>query len=203
MTREALADLAETTATTIYRLERGQRKFTDEWKARLAPHLHCSVQDFIADDQPMVPIVGHVEPGGAVTILPHFLHLFEPAIAEVSKSRYRTMGAADMQTKKIMVLSGSQGHVRESLEVQGDSSDRYYRDGDIIYTDSSKRETTLKNLIGQECLVKLESGEMLIVAEVLNSNFGKHNLMLYNATTRRDVKIEWAVPIRGKYRPPK
>lgn len=49
LTMQQLADLANTTAPQINKLEKGQRKLTLDWMERLAPHLGVKASDFIVD----------------------------------------------------------------------------------------------------------------------------------------------------------
>ena len=49
LTMEALAGLANTTASQINKLEKGDRRLTDEWMHRLAKALDCSAADLIIE----------------------------------------------------------------------------------------------------------------------------------------------------------
>lgn len=76
LSMEALAQLTSTSASQINKLEKRQRRLTDEWLKKLAQALECSPNDLIDDFMPVQP-----EPGA-----PKHMFLPECSLSEIDES---------------------------------------------------------------------------------------------------------------------
>lgn len=76
LSMEALAQLTSTSASQINKLEKRQRRLTDEWLKKLAQALECSPNDLIDDFIPVQP-----EPGA-----PKHMFLPECSLSEIDES---------------------------------------------------------------------------------------------------------------------
>ena len=202
LSREALADLVGTTGTQIYRLENGMRKLTDEWKARLAPALHCSVQDFI-EITTTAPIIGYLTystiGGEAFAYKDTYpLVLFRDSIAEVSNKKYKTGGsmkeAIDFAVTDIpQDVTGS--HI-VALEVKNDPTLTPWMDGwKIGY--SQVNEANMESLIDSPCMCMI-TGMPTPLLRVLRKGrqYGKYDLIsLGNSKPLEDKEVIWCAKV--------
>lgn len=81
-----------------------------------------------------------------------------------------------------------------ALVVRGSSMLPKYKDGDIIYI-QRQHEGWLPDYIGEDCAVRLKSGETFIKQLMQGSAEGKFTLLSLNAAQIVDVEIEWATPV--------
>jgi transcriptional regulator with XRE-family HTH domain len=79
-----------------------------------------------------------------------------------------------------------------ALIVRGDSMWPVYRDGDILFFSDHAKPN---DMIGTECVVKLDDGTMLVKRVMSGSRRGLYTLASYNAPEIHDVSIEWAAPV--------
>lgn len=82
-----------------------------------------------------------------------------------------------------------------ALVVRGSSMLPKYRDGDIIYIQRT-HEGVLPDYIGEDCAVRLASGETYIKQLILGSDKGKFTLLSLNAPPMENVEVEWATLVR-------
>jgi phage repressor protein C with HTH and peptisase S24 domain len=139
---------------------------------RLATALDVDVGELLA--QPWVPIAGYIGAGGQVC--------FEE-FAEQS-------GDETMMVPRAPGISGP----LIALLVRGDSMLPKYRDGDIIYI-QRQHDGVLAEYIGDDCAVKLASGETYVKQLAFGSEPGRYSLVSLNAEQMTDVEIEWATPV--------
>ena len=118
---------------------------------------------------PRVPIVGYIGAGGVI--------IFE---------EYDT-GESVMRPPSISTKL-------EALVVRGDSMLPRFKDGDIIYI-SKDHEGLLPEYIGEDCAVRLVTGETYIKQVLHGSEEGRFTLISLNAPPIENVEIEWATPI--------
>lgn len=77
LTQEQLAKLAGTTKNQLVKLENGDRRFSDHWAERLAPHLNCKPYELFMtpghdiNHLRMVPLVGHISCGNWQEAIEH------------------------------------------------------------------------------------------------------------------------------------
>lgn len=81
-----------------------------------------------------------------------------------------------------------------ALVVRGDSMLPKYRDGDIIYI-QRQCDGLLPSYIGEDCAVRLASGETYIKQLMRGSDETCFTLVSLNAAPMEDVEVEWATPI--------
>jgi SOS-response transcriptional repressor LexA len=84
------------------------------------------------------------------------------------------------------------GPQTEAVEVRGDSMLPLYRNGAILYY---SRQLPPDNLVGQECIVRLEDERILVKTLRRGSERGLWTLASLNAPDIEDVAVEWAAPI--------
>lgn len=81
-----------------------------------------------------------------------------------------------------------------ALMVEGDSMLPKYRDGDILYIQRT-HDGVLEEYLGEDCAVRLVSGETYIKQLVRGSRPGVFTLRSLNAADIEDVELEWATPV--------
>lgn len=81
-----------------------------------------------------------------------------------------------------------------ALVVRGSSMLPKYKDGDIIYI-QRQHDGWLPDYIGEDCAVRLTTGETYIKQLMAGSDAGKFTLLSLNAPPMLDVEIEWATPV--------
>jgi len=79
---------------------------------------------------------------------------------------------------------------------RGDSMYPRYFDGERLFY--VNREHPPSELIGQECVVKLHDGRMLVKILRRGSRSGRFNLESWNAGLLEDQQVEWAAPVRWR-----
>lgn len=114
LTQTQLADLAGTTKNQIVKLERGDRRLSDHWAERLAPHLGCRPYELFmppgddANQLRMVPLIGEISCGN-----------WREAVEHASG----------------MVPSVAKGSNVFALKASGDSMDKLIQDDGYVYVD--------------------------------------------------------------------
>lgn len=134
---------------------------------RLASALDVPVQELVA--APPVPIVGYIGAGGTI--------VFEEF--ETGETVPRPAG-----------ISGT----LEALMVRGESMFPKYKDGDIVYI-QKQHDGLLDDYLGEDCAVRLKSGETYIKHLIAGSVEGRHTLISLNAGPMENVEVEWATPV--------
>lgn len=81
-----------------------------------------------------------------------------------------------------------------ALVVRGSSMLPKYKDGDIIYV-QRQHEGWLPDYIGEDCAVRLTTGETYIKQLMHGAAENSFTLMSLNAPPMVDVEIEWATPV--------
>lgn len=135
---------------------------------KLASALDVPLSDLLA--APRVSVVGYIGAGGEII--------------------YEDMGHEDA----VMRPPGISGTLI-ALVVRGSSMLPKYRDGDIIYIQRT-HEGFLPEYLGEDCAVRLTTGETYIKQFMKGSEEGKFTLISLNAPPMEDVEIEWATLVR-------
>lgn len=135
--------------------------------SKLAGALDVSVSELL--QAPRVPIVGYIGAGGEV--------IFE-----------------EFDTDEAVIRPPGISGTLEALVVRGSSMLPKYRDGDIIYI---KRDHIgiLPDYLGEDCAVRLVSGETYVKQIVHGSEPQTFTLISLNAEPIENVEIEWATPV--------
>lgn len=123
--------------------------------------------------RPRVPIAGYIGAGGHV-IFEEYGETLEP-------------------DRTVLRPPGVSGKL-VALLVRGESMLPKYRDGDIIYIQRD-HEGLLAEYIGEDCAVRLVSGETYIKQLAFGSAEGLYTLRSLNAADMIDVQVEWATPV--------
>lgn len=135
---------------------------------KLAGALDVPVSDLIAS--PRVHIVGYIGAGGEVI--------------------YEDMG----NDETVLRPPGISGTL-VALVVRGSSMLPKYRDGDIIYIQRN-HDGILPYYIGEDCAVRLATGETYIKQLMAGSEEGRFTLLSLNAPPMENVEVEWATLVR-------
>lgn len=135
---------------------------------KLAGALEVPLADLIA--APRVSIVGYIGAGGTIV--------------------FEDMGLEDT----VLRPPGISGTLI-ALLVRGDSMFPRYKDGDIIYIQRT-HDGVLPEYIGEDCAVRLVTGETYIKQLITGSVPGRFTLVSVNAPVMENVEVEWATLVR-------
>lgn len=135
---------------------------------KLATALDVPVSDLLA--APRVPIAGYIGAGGTIV--------------------FEDLGH-DETVLRPPGISGS----LVALAVRGSSMLPKYKDGDIIYIQRT-HDGVLPDYIGEDCAVRLASGETYIKQLMAGSEDGRFTLLSLNADPMENVEVEWATLVR-------
>ena len=168
LTLEALASLTGTSAAQISKLEKGERRLTVDWMARLAPALGVEIQDLLpvpnpaAGPAPGLPPIGTPFPGGEAALAPT-----PPAIGPRDLIPVRSAGRGGNE-QEMYLQDGpidyirrppSLAHVRDAYAIYmvGESMYPRFRPGQILHVNPFKPPQP-----GTGVVVTLKSGAVLI-----------------------------------------
>jgi phage repressor protein C with HTH and peptisase S24 domain len=140
---------------------------------KLAGALEVDLGDLLA--LPRVPIVGKIGAGGSVI----FLALNDEDFTDAGETVLRPPG-----------ISGK----LVALVVEGSSMLPKYKDGDIIYIQRN-HDGVLEGDIGDDCAVRLVSGETYIKQLARGDEPGRFTLRSLNAPDMENVEVEWATRV--------
>lgn len=140
---------------------------------KLAGALDVALADLLA--LPWVPIVGKIGAGGSVA----FLALQDDEQVDPEDTVLRPPG-----------ISGK----LIALIVEGSSMLPKYQDGDIIYIQRT-HQGILESDIGDDCAVRLKSGETYVKQLVRGSEPERFTLRSLNAPDMENVEVEWATRV--------
>jgi phage repressor protein C with HTH and peptisase S24 domain len=141
---------------------------------KLAGALDVELGDLLA--LPRVPIVDKIGAGGSVI----FVAVSDNEQVDESETVLRPPGV----TGKLV-----------ALVVEGSSMLPKYRDGDIIYIQRNHFEGVLEEDIGDDCAVRLKSGETYVKQLTRGSQPDRWSLRSLNAPDMENVEIEWATRV--------
>lgn len=134
---------------------------------KLAGALDVSLADLLA--APRVPVAGRIGAGGEV--------IFEESAEDETVARPPGITGALV-----------------ALVVTGSSMLPKYKDGDIIYI-QREHDGLLPDYIGEDCAVRLASGETYIKQLIRGTTEDRFTLLSLNAPPIEDVEVEWATPV--------
>lgn len=138
---------------------------------KLAGALDIEVEELLA--RPRVPIAGNIGAGGVVV--------------------FEDIGETIDPDHSVLRPPGISGPLI-ALEVKGDSMLPKYKDGDILYIQRT-HDGVLPDYIGEDCAVRLTTGETFVKQLTHGSRPGAFTLRSLNAADMVDVEVEWATPI--------
>jgi transcriptional regulator with XRE-family HTH domain len=171
LTREELATAVGTTATTIYRKERGDRQLRLEELEDYAKALQCTAEELVSDNANKVQIVGYV--GAGAKVFPIDDHAQGAGLERVDAP----LGISDPSIV--------------GLYVRGDSQEPLLEDGWIIFYRKSS-DGIPPDCIGRLCVVSLMSGEMMVKKIKRGSSPSTFHLLSKNADPILDAPLLWA-----------
>lgn len=138
---------------------------------KLAGALDVDVEELLSS--PRVPVVGKIGAGGGVVFL--------------------DVGEAIEPDETVPRPPGVSGTLI-ALVVEGSSMLPKYRDGDIIYVQRT-HDGVLEDYLGEDCAVRLASGETYIKQLARGGTPNRYTLRSLNAPDMEDVELEWATPV--------
>jgi repressor LexA len=138
---------------------------------RLASALDVDLDELLA--RPRVAIVGRIGAGGSVA----WMDVGEEIDPDLTVPRPPGV------TGKLVALM-----------VDGSSMLPKYKSGDIIYIQRN-HEGLLEEYIGEDCAVRLVTGETYIKQLVRGSAENRFTLRSLNAPDMENVEVEWATPV--------
>jgi repressor LexA len=138
---------------------------------RLATALEVDLDELLA--RPRVPIAGRIGAGGSIA----WMDIGEEIDPDLTVPRPPGV------TGKLVALM-----------VDGSSMLPKYKAGDIIYIQRN-HEGVLEEYVGEDCAVRLSTGETYIKQLTLGSVEGRFTLRSLNAPDIENVEVEWATPV--------
>lgn len=170
LTREELATKLDTTATTIYRKERGDRQLRLEELQDYARALECTTEELVSDSK-KVQVVGYVGAGARVF----------PIDDHAQGNGFELVDAP----------TGISDPSICALYVRGDSQEPQLEDGWIIFY-RKRAEGVPADCIGRLCVSELPTGEVMVKKVRQGSKPGLYHLISKNADPLLDTKLVWA-----------
>lgn len=138
---------------------------------KLTSALDANLDELLS--RPRVPIAGYIGAGGSI--------IFED------------IGETMDPDQTVMRPPGINGDLI-ALLVRGDSMLPKYKDGDVIYIQRT-HDGALPEYIGDDCAVRLKTGETYLKQLAHGSRAGLFTLRSLNAADIEDVEIEWATRV--------
>ena len=170
LTREELADKLDTTATTIYRKERGDRQLRLEELQDYARALSCTPEELVSANL-KVPVVGYVGAGAKVYPID-------------DNSRGNGLEMVDSPT-------GISNPDIVALYVRGESQEPQLEDGWVIFY-YKRMEGVPHDCIGKLCVAARPNGEVMVKKVRQGSKPGLFHLLSKNADPILDTELSWA-----------
>lgn len=152
------------------KLERGERRLTDQYIAKAAS-VYGVPESIVITEQVRVRLVGFVGAG-------HEMHLYASGddLAE------------DVQSPPDVTAN------TVAVRVRGDSMADHIEDGSILYYDD-RRDPPSEDLIGRLCVVELKDGRVLVKKMAKGSAAGLWHLLSTNAAPMFDQPVRWAARV--------
>lgn len=173
LSQTALATAMGTTRSQYVKLERGERRLSQDWIERAATALGVSPAAILGSRNDTVPLVGVIGAGG--TIYPIDDHEQGAGLEEVE------------------VPPGA-GPSTVAAEVRGDSMPGIAEEGWFIYWDERQSAPDDRH-IGKLCVVGLNDGRVLVKKIYRSKAPGLFTLFSTGADPIMDVVIEWAAKV--------
>lgn len=200
LSRDKLAELANTSSTQIYRLETGRRKLTDEWKARLAPILHVSLSDLI-EIKSTAPIVGYITYttiGGEAFPFDNSYRLMPEHDSLGDHNNSINRAASTMKQERVYteveIPPGVETTRVVALQIKDDPSLPSYFNGWVVGY-SQRIDKDIANMTGDICLCKIVNGPT-VLRQLKRGLRGHYDLLtLGGGPILENRKIEWCAKI--------
>lgn len=185
MTHESLAESVGTSRGQIINLEKGARRLTDTWITRLANALGVPKEEIIAEPR-LVPVIGTIGAGAEVFPIDDYPLVRPERMAE------HVHPADGMDYVSAPPDGPVQGVV--ALRVTGESMMPFLEDGCIVYY-NQRIDGDCSSLIGGLCVVMLKDGRALLKRLKRGREYGKYDLISYNASIMENVEVEWCAKV--------
>lgn len=177
LTLEQLALSVGTTTAQVQRLERGTRRLSDHWMARLAVALGVEPVELIAEIPKSVIMVDLVGFAGAGA-------MYYP---DPQAGPWRPISQVEAPPGATKVVA---------LCVRGDALEPVYSDGDLLYFSNDpddRRDPAF--CVGLHCVIQVRDGPAY-VRRVERLPDGRVRLSAYGQEPVDGATIEWCVPIQ-------
>lgn len=138
---------------------------------KLAGALNVEIEELLS--RPRVSIAGYVGAGGQII--------------------FDDFGAEPDFENTVPRPPGVSGTLVAAV-VRGDSMYPRFKDGEIIYWQKD-HDGILAEYIGEDCVVRLLTGEIYVKQLAVGSQPGRFTLRSTNASDMVDVEIDWAAPV--------
>ncbi len=140
----------------------------------------------LAEDQatPMVPVLGHVGAGEAVTPIDDL-----PLLNGFSEK-----DCASINCEFVDSPPGGVYRDMVALRVRGDSMEPYLFQGDIVYYNEIIK-ANFNEYVGKRVIVKLKDGRAFIKVLRKGTQYGRYRLESFNSKDIEDVELEWCAKV--------
>lgn len=166
-THERAAEFFGLSRSGYVKLERGERKLTDDRIQKAMEIYGVGVTAVIGEDEPQVPLMGYVGAG-----------------AEIYQFDEDGGGYVDAPP--------GAGKSTVAVEVRGTSMFPLYEDGTLLYY---SKQLPPGDMVGKRCIVRLADDRVLVKTLRRSSVHGLFTLVSTNAPDIEDVAVQWAAPI--------
>jgi transcriptional regulator with XRE-family HTH domain len=172
-THERAAEAMGVSRSQFIKLERGERRMTQDYIDRAARAFTVSKSKIIGDDRPAtIPIIGRVGASADGLI--------------IHDTDHGPFGEIEAPT-------GASGD-EAAVEVEGHSMGMYAPDGSLVlYHDRRNPPTT--DLLGEVCVVGLPDGRILVKRLLRGSEPRLFDLESLVGETLRDQRVDWAAVV--------
>jgi transcriptional regulator with XRE-family HTH domain len=159
--------------STVNKLEKGQRKLTQEWLKRFSEALDCTPFELMGDQTTEVPVVGYV--GAGAEVFPFDDHAQGHGFERIEAP----FGVNPKEIVAVRIVGNSMYPIKEGWTLF------YKKDHDGITTDC----------INKLCICRALNGAMYIKEVHKGSRKGLFTLISWNAPPIEDIELEWCAPV--------
>jgi phage repressor protein C with HTH and peptisase S24 domain len=145
LSRQALAELAETSPGQIQKLEQGERKLTVEWMERLGPHVDAETADFVSAP-PMAPTDVVEFDGREHTAIARYDAGLSSGPGSLIGDYPEPLGYQLIETQWLRAMTRAAPGDLCVVRVDGDSMQDTLFDGDWVLVDRTKRRISREGL---------------------------------------------------------
>ncbi len=190
MTQDEVAAALGKTKGQISKLENGHTEITGSWLSALAKLFGRKPEEFIAQEIYKVPVLGYVGAGGEIFPFDD-MPLMNPLML-------RERERVETNCEFVEAPPGVYPSGIACVKVKGHSQHPVYKDGEYLFYKTTPGVT--QNCIGEDCIVALDNGKVMVKILRKSSNYGLFDLDSYNEPTIKDVTVVWAAPIEWRKR---
>lgn len=167
----ALSEMIQEPVSTLSRLESGERKLSDKYRAKLAAALQCAPEDLDSEEvnAPTVAVIGLIRDKATIT---------EPPANKPE------------QVEKLESFPAGTVAIR----VKGNVLFPYHGNGDLLYFED-RHQANEKLFLNKECYVETAGGRKVLAWVTKGSEPGTYVLHAPASPVQLDVKLTKVCPI--------